>query len=131
RNRPATRSSASSESGETSKNPWKCPHCPFIQHSRRSPDYKRHVATHGQPETLWTCRGVPLLRANDPKHTRTPVPLEEVWAARERGEEMVGGCGKTFSRKDAFARHLRNPHLWCAGRSPVEGWHQVDGGEAH
>ncbi|KAH9926654.1 uncharacterized protein BXZ73DRAFT_49341, partial [Epithele typhae] len=109
------------------KNPWKCPHCPFIQHSRRTPDLKRHIATHGQPQISWTCRGVPLRYADDPVHTRTPVPMEEVWAAVESGRAMVGGCGKTFSRKDALTRHLRNRHLSCAGRQAVEDWHMECG----
>ncbi|KAH9926612.1 uncharacterized protein BXZ73DRAFT_49300, partial [Epithele typhae] len=107
-------------------NPWKCPHCPFIQHSRRTPDLKRHIATHGQPDVVWTCRGVPLRYAEDPKYTGMAVPMEEVQAAVECGRTMVGGCMKEFSRKDALTRHLKNRQLSCAGRQAVEEWHCVE-----
>ncbi|KAH9920519.1 uncharacterized protein BXZ73DRAFT_52134, partial [Epithele typhae] len=103
---------------------WKCPHCEFVQTSRRSPDLKRHIATHSQPKKPWTCRGVPARFADDLRYVREPVPVAELRRATDR---MVGGCGRVFSRKDALTRHLKN---WgCVGVRAVEEWHQDQGEE--
>ncbi|KAH9926573.1 uncharacterized protein BXZ73DRAFT_19917, partial [Epithele typhae] len=84
-------------------NPWKCPHCPFIQHSRRTPDYKRHVATQGNRKHLDVSRCPPAACERSEAHADAGAVGGGVGGDGAR-EEMVGGCGKTFSRKDAFAR---------------------------
>jgi hypothetical protein len=32
------------------------------------------------------------------------------------GQERIGGCMQTFSRRDALKRHLDNAHVVCVGR---------------
>lgn len=39
----------------TSGNPWKCPHCPWIQHTRRLPDFLRHQRSHFVSQSDWPC----------------------------------------------------------------------------
>ena len=95
--------------------PWKCPHCPFVQRSKRSPDLKRHIATHTRPADaeLWVCCGVPVCDAAEhgvpAEYLRTATPFEY------KGMLMVGGCKKTFSRRDALQRHLKREKGWCYG----------------
>ncbi|TFL01816.1 hypothetical protein BDV98DRAFT_567575 [Pterulicium gracile] len=62
-----------------------CPYCDFVQHSRRAPDFRRHLRTH--------------MRS----------------AADKGGEGHAchGGCRKTFARPDALKRHLNNPNVAC------------------
>lgn len=38
-----------------SSNPWKCPHCPWIQHTQRLPDFLRHQRSHFISRTDWPC----------------------------------------------------------------------------
>ncbi|KAI0717029.1 hypothetical protein C8Q76DRAFT_590800, partial [Earliella scabrosa] len=99
----------------TCTNQWKCPHCPYIQHNRRVPDLKRHIATHTRAsnEVLWVCCGVPVVEAH-----KRGVPEEVVReepAFEFAGRLMVGGCRKTFSRRDALTRHLRREQGRCYG----------------
>ncbi|KAI0693508.1 hypothetical protein C8T65DRAFT_585661, partial [Cerioporus squamosus] len=98
-------------------NRWKCPHCPHVQRNRRSPDLRRHIATHTTQQ--WVCCGVPLL---DAKEHGVPlvdgVPAadglgETVW--QFEGTVMVGGCRRTFSRRDAYGRHLKREKGRCWG----------------
>ncbi|KAI0648910.1 hypothetical protein C8Q79DRAFT_1085317 [Trametes meyenii] len=99
---------------------WKCPYCPWVQHSKRSPDLKRHIETHIRPppgeteKANWVCCGVPVGVAEGmgvPKEMREMPPLEY------QGMRFVGGCEKVFSRKDALARHLRQREGACFGDS--------------
>ncbi|OJT06702.1 hypothetical protein TRAPUB_2452, partial [Trametes pubescens] len=48
-----------------SANPWKCPFCAYVQHSRRTPDLKRHIKTHTRVHGSedFKCCGVPLADA--------------------------------------------------------------------
>lgn len=38
-----------------SENPWKCPHCPWIQHTQRLPDFLRHQRSHFVSQSDWPC----------------------------------------------------------------------------
>ncbi|KAM5543549.1 hypothetical protein V8D89_002800 [Ganoderma adspersum] len=109
RNAPAFPSTA------TSSNRWKCPHCPYVQRNRRSPDLKRHVETHtrGAHVAAWVCCGVPAETAVElgvPSEVVRDAPLFDF-----DGVTMVGGCRKVFSRRDALIRHLRKRKGACYG----------------
>ncbi|TBU23884.1 hypothetical protein BD311DRAFT_730568 [Dichomitus squalens] len=94
---------------------WACPHCRYVQHNRRSPDLKRHIATHthGADVAMWVCCGVYALDA-----LGQGVPVEVVRQGQIMdfdGVPMIGGCMKTFSRKDALIRHLKAQKGKCFG----------------
>ncbi|OSC99921.1 hypothetical protein PYCCODRAFT_1460517 [Trametes coccinea BRFM310] len=99
-----------------STNRWACPHCPYVQTTRRSPDLKRHMKTHfpsgTSDEAEWICCGVPLEDAQAMGVPRE-VLLEEAFIYG--GEAMVGGCRKVFSRRDALKRHLVKRKGFCYG----------------
>ena len=91
----AAAEAAAALSSRAARDKYKCPHCPFVQKARRKADLDRHVATHaGKNE--FVCRGVRAEKAGE-----VPVELLD-------GSEWVGGCGKTFTRKDALKRHRDN-----------------------
>ncbi|KAM5537624.1 hypothetical protein V8D89_008702 [Ganoderma adspersum] len=107
RNSPAPSNDATPSLDAMRANNWQCPYCPYVQQTRRSPDLKRHIETHtrGKDVALWVCCGVPAVNARE-----LGVPAEVVRTAPIydfEGVPMVGGCRKTFSRRDALARHLR------------------------
>lgn len=115
RTRPAPQSrnvqTAALHVAPRASDPWACPHCPWVQHNKRTPDLKRHIRTHtrhAKPEQ-WVCCGVPLAQA-----AAFEVPPDAAHM-EHRGQVMVGGCGKTFSRRDALKRHLDNDNIQCAG----------------
>ncbi|KAI0675782.1 hypothetical protein C8Q78DRAFT_963049, partial [Trametes maxima] len=93
---------------------WKCPYCPYVQHNHRSPDLKRHIATHTRPteDALWVCCGVPLI---DAREAGVPVEMTKEELFEYEGMFMVGGCRKVFSRRDALSRHLRKYAGECFG----------------
>ncbi|KAI0754275.1 hypothetical protein C8Q80DRAFT_1094003 [Daedaleopsis nitida] len=96
------------------KRSWKCPFCPHVQRNQRGPDLKRHIETHTPPEegVRWVCCGVPYIQASAlgvPDEVAREEPFEFA------GTYMVGGCRKTFSRRDALSRHLRNTKGECYG----------------
>ncbi|KAI0718721.1 hypothetical protein C8T65DRAFT_827400 [Cerioporus squamosus] len=93
---------------------WQCPYCPYFQHNRRSPDMKRHLATHTRPadKVQWVCCGVPLL---DAAAHGVPEKLIQGELFEFEGVLMVGGCRKTFSRRDAYGRHLGREKGRCFG----------------
>lgn len=59
----ATISSMASTSSSTallqsmldSENPWKCPHCPWVQTTKRLPDFLRHQRSHFVSQSDWPC----------------------------------------------------------------------------
>ncbi|TBU39508.1 hypothetical protein BD309DRAFT_928869 [Dichomitus squalens] len=115
RNAPAPSPNAPSSSPPIRTNRWACPHCPYVQHNRRSPDLKRHIETHthGADVAMWVCCGVYALDA-----LGQGVPVEVVRQAQIvdfDGVPMIGGCRKTFSRKDALIRHLKAQKGKCFG----------------
>ncbi|OCH85587.1 hypothetical protein OBBRIDRAFT_798009 [Obba rivulosa] len=84
----------------------KCPveGCCYVQAKGRSPDFKRHLATHTAAlvPDKWICCGLPIQDARERgvHVSRDTVPREY------EGIPMVGGCGQRFSRQDALKRHL-------------------------
>ncbi|KAI0758869.1 hypothetical protein C8Q74DRAFT_1372778 [Fomes fomentarius] len=92
---------------------WRCPHCPYVQHNHRSPDFNRHVATHSTLEKAqWVCCGVPVF---DARAQGVPESVVHEEPFEYEGLLMVGGCQRTFSRRDALHRHLRSSKGLCFG----------------
>lgn len=92
---------------------WKCPECSYVQRNHRKPELKRHIATHNPENALFVCCGVPLMEARSRGVPETVLANEEVFEFR--GLHTVGGCWTTFSRRDAFMRHLRRERGKCFG----------------
>ncbi|KAF7346548.1 hypothetical protein MSAN_01882900 [Mycena sanguinolenta] len=100
---------------EDTSDDFVCRVCGWVQKNQRLPDFKRHVKTHQRAfdegaEKGWRCKGVLVSEAAD-------------WALGPDaptytflGQERVGGCMKTFSRRDALKRHLDNCNVTCVGR---------------
>lgn len=120
RNPQAAPESLSEPAEASAEHAWKCPHCEYVQKERRRPDLARHIATHGPNTAEWACCGVP--RALARRYGLDPA-REDAYTIG--GVEMMGGCGKAFSRRDALQRHLRVRHAHgpeCVG--DVKGdWH--------
>ncbi|KAI0760567.1 hypothetical protein C8Q74DRAFT_1319556 [Fomes fomentarius] len=93
-------------------NPWQCPHCSYVQHNRRSPDFKRHIETHSPKKGQWVCCGVPVF---DAQAQGVPESVVHEEPFEHEGLPMVGGCKKTFSRRDALTRHLDSRKGRCFG----------------
>jgi hypothetical protein len=83
-----------------------CPVCRYEQENRRMPDFRRHMETHLPKGRFW-CSGVPIEVAHQ---YRIPAGAKPFWF---QGEERIGGCGKSFSRRDARKRHLDNLNIDC------------------
>lgn len=91
---------------------WKCPNCDHVQENRRKPDLKRHIETHS-PEGFYVCCGVPLVDA-----LALGVPADVAHGSKVsefEGIFMVGGCRRTFGRRDTYGRHLRRKEGICFG----------------
>ncbi|KAI9066815.1 hypothetical protein FKP32DRAFT_1556789, partial [Trametes sanguinea] len=95
-----------------------CPFCPYVQTKQRSPDMKRHLATH--------CPEAALLRGSNPfdaskEYRCCGIPVEKASRygldvskpAEFNGVRAVRGCGMTFSRHDALLRHVANANNTC------------------
>ena len=102
---------------------FRCPvaGCDHVQGNRRIPDLKRHIETHSRwrkPEK-WICCGVGVDRAHlYGKGIRLGMTDEErieAGAYEFRGRLMIGGCMKSFARRDALKRHVDNSNIPCAG----------------
>ena len=102
---------------------FQCPvvGCEYTQKNRRVPDLKRHVVTHDRwiEPGKWTCCGVDMDRAH-----LYDTGIEEGMTEKEhidagaymfRDRLMIGGCMKTFARRDALKRHVDNPNIPCVG----------------
>lgn len=97
------------------------PGCEYIQDNHRVPDLKRHIETHDRwrrPDR-WICCGVETDVAHLYREGITQGMSDEEYtkagAYLFRGRLMVGGCMKTFSRRDALKRHVDNPNIPCVG----------------
>lgn len=99
-----------------------CPYCTEPNKDPKQftakPDYVRHLRTHLPLDGAWAC-GVPLRLAA--KYDLPPVRAAGAPVHMYYGEEMVGGCGSVFSRKDALERHQKShPHCKFDARGD---WH--------
>ncbi|KAF7298872.1 hypothetical protein MIND_00835100 [Mycena indigotica] len=101
---------------------FKCQVCGWIQHNKRIPDFKRHVKTHqreadDQANRGWCCVGVLV---GDARHYSRISRGAEIYT--HLGQQRIGGCRKTFSRRDALKRHLENSNLKCVSEilAPTE-----------
>lgn len=111
RNVQVSRAAARASASRSLAHRWKCPYCPHVERNRRKSDLRRHVQTH-TPGAGWVCCGVPLVEA-----AACGVP-EDVVSGEVREFEgilMVGGCRRTFSRRDAYGRHLKRKRDICFG----------------
>ena len=100
---------------------FRCPvvGCDHTQENRRIPDLKRHILTHRrlvEPEK-WICCGVGMERAHlyreGIKQGMTDEERIKAGADEFGGRLTIGGCMKTFSRKDALKRHVDNSKGHC------------------
>ncbi|KAI0702279.1 hypothetical protein BC835DRAFT_1264032, partial [Cytidiella melzeri] len=92
-----------------------CESCGRVCLAHRRVDFKRHVNTHyphmvGGPVI---CCGVPLEEKYLTRHRKNIDSDGEVMVFY--GRQMVGGCGKIFSRTDALRRHLDLASNTCVG----------------
>ena len=102
---------------------FRCPvvGCDYIQENQRVPDLKRHIITHSrwaEPDK-WKCCGVGMDRAHlyetGIKQGMTDEECVKAGAYNFRGRLMIGGCKKSFARRDALKRHVDNPNIPCVG----------------
>jgi hypothetical protein len=84
-------------------------------------ELKRHMKIHSRwknPEK-WTCCGVGMDRAHlygqNIREGMTDEECIEAGAYMFNGRLMIGGCMKTFCRRDALKRHVDNPKIPCVG----------------
>lgn len=115
RNKQATSTAAINRACDGTNLNFICPECGWKQANKRLPDFKRHLRTHARPDEGdqskgWWCKGVLLEEAHKfdlPNDAKSYVFL---------GQERIGGCMQTFSRRDALKRHLDNANVTCVGR---------------
>ena len=102
---------------------FQCPvvGCDYVQENQRIPDLKRHVVTHDRwmEPGKWTCCGVAMDRAylydKGIKEGMTDEECIQAGAYKFGDRLMIGGCMKTFARRDALKRHVDNPNITCVG----------------
>jgi uncharacterized Zn-finger protein len=88
-----------------------CPamNCKYQQTNGRMPDFRRHLKTHLPKTTEICCKGVTWKEFIRYPHRFPHISqYEEPYTIPGETELWIGGCLKTFSRKDALKRHLRN-----------------------
>lgn len=107
---------------------YRCFVCGYEQENRRIPDLRRHIETHDrwrEPEK-WICCGVGVDRAHlygkGIKEGMTDEECIGAGASVFRGRLMIGGCMRTFSRRDALKRHVDNPKISCIGHMDSYGF---------
>ena len=127
RSRPYKRNTPSRnvqcESGPLLTGDFRCPvaSCGYIQHNRRKPDLRRHVATHERwkEPNQWICCGVgvdrALLHGMEMREGMTDDEWIEAGAYIYEGRLMIGGCGGGYARRDSLKRHLDHPKYLCVG----------------
>jgi hypothetical protein len=102
---------------------FQCPvvGCNFVQKNQRIPDLKRHIETHGrwrEPDK-WICCGVGMDKAysygTGIQQGMTDKECIKAGAYVFRNRLMIGGCMKTFSRRDSLKRHVDNTKIPCVG----------------
>ncbi|KAJ7486034.1 hypothetical protein B0H11DRAFT_1136070 [Mycena galericulata] len=114
RNKQATLDEIQRVESSDDYNDFVCRVCGWVQKNGRLPDFKRHVKTHQrafeeEAQKGWRCKGVLLSEAARYRlgaDAPTYKFLDQV---------RVGGCMKTFSRRDALKRHLDNVNVSCVG----------------
>ena len=100
----------------------RCPICDrtFGRDAELQRHAKRCDASHPDARKTWACCGLPL--AHPTTARRIPQGVRDALPRRAWGGRiMVGGCGVTFTRKDAYQRHLNNREGVCWGE-PDEEW---------
>lgn len=117
----AIRLTASIKSLRPSETKPICPVCGWRQSEDkgRGQDFIRHLSSHirqinEEQEKGWWCEGVPVADAaiySVPEGAQ-PYTFLNQW--------KIGGCRRSFSRRDALKRHLFNPNVRCVG------WELVD-----
>ncbi|KAI0715631.1 hypothetical protein C8T65DRAFT_694675 [Cerioporus squamosus] len=96
---------------------FKCRWCDFVQTSRRKPDLERHEKKHFKIKD-YTCVGLPIYWAPAESNVRAGF-------AYYGASGLVGGCGKKYSRRDSYRKHLRKTKKGCCG-DPNGPWHWVN-----
>lgn len=89
-----------------------CPECGWKQANKRVPDFKRHLKTHLRAKdddhsSGYWCKGVRVEDASE--YAIHPDATPYTFLDHER----IGGCMRTFSRRDALKRHLDNTNISC------------------
>ncbi|KAJ3522084.1 hypothetical protein NM688_g8926 [Phlebia brevispora] len=92
---------------------WACPYHDCVMEFSRKKDCERHQ--NGHKGKQFFCAGLPVVG-----EAGELLEESEEWTRWEGLDGMlfVGGCGKAFSRKDAYTRHLRES---CLG-DPAGHW---------
>ncbi|KAI0712391.1 hypothetical protein C8Q76DRAFT_484707 [Earliella scabrosa] len=99
-----------------------CRWCSHVQDNGRKLDLERHERTHFREPDLWICVGMPIDSAE-----------ATAWCANTKstdatlrdchGRMFVGGCGRSYSRRDCYQSHLAKTKGKCIG-DPYAAYHQ-------
>ncbi|KAI0086453.1 hypothetical protein BDY19DRAFT_861491, partial [Irpex rosettiformis] len=99
-----------------------CETCGHVCKATRKVDFRRHVNTHypSMVSGATICCGIPVEQRNIGQwrgKISANAPIKTFF-----GRQMVGGCGRIFSRMDALHRHIELQSNTCVG--DVKGvWH--------
>ncbi|KAF7797433.1 hypothetical protein EIP86_008628 [Pleurotus ostreatoroseus] len=101
--------------------------CPYVQTSPKPSEMKRHIESHYTEELRRLgyaprCCGIPLSKAREDglclDGLEVTIYTRREGSSEDETIEMVGGCDKSFGRKDAYLRHLKQQS--CLGDG--HGW---------